>query len=918
MEQRPNPDALLARVRADAAREQRGKLKIFFGASAGVGKTYAMLEAAHLRRAEGVDVVAGVVVTHGRTETEALLNGLEILPAQRVAYRGTTLEEFDLDAALARRPQLILVDELAHTNAPGVRHPKRWQDVLEILDAGIDVYTTVNVQHLESLNDVVAQITGVVVRETVPDSVLEQADAVELIDLTPEDLRRRLAEGKVYVPQQAERAARSFFRPGNLHALRELALRCTADRVDAAMQDYRRDNAIRDPWPTTERLLVGIGPNPQAGRLIRAARRMAARLRAPWIVVYVETPAQLRLPESARDAVVQNLRLAESLGAETVTLSGDRASTVLLDYARQRNVSKIVVGKPENPRWREMLFGSVVDEVVRGSGQIDVYVISGDFGDTEPQGSATFAWTSPRSAYLWAALVAAGCTGLAALAYPYFSVSDLAMIYLPGVVLVANRFGRGPSILASILSVSGLNFFFTQPYFTLFVEDPRIVLTLVVLLLVALVISTLTARTRRQAHVAIQRERRTSALYALSRDYASTRGRENLLLAAVRHIGTIFEGHILIFLPDAMGHLSPWGGLEIRATEEMRALPAAPNSDEAAVARWAFEHGEPAGVGTNTLPGADGLYLPLRGTQELIGVLGLYAEPPRRVLGPEQLHLLETFTSQTALALERASLAQTAQQAAVQVESERTRNALLSSVSHDLRTPMAVVSGALSSVIDGWRSLPEPTRLDLLHNAYDEAERLNRLLANLLEMTRLEAGGIQARKEWQPLDEVVGAALSRLESRLAERPIAIDLPPDLPLVPLDTVLIEQVLVNLLENALKYTPPRSPLTIAAATERDAEGRQAVRVSIADRGPGLGAGTAERIFEKFDRGAQPVGGGAGLGLTISRGMVQAHGGRIYAENRVDGGAIFAFTLPLDGEPPVVAEDLPVEAAPMRQPS
>lgn len=463
MNERPDPDALLARWQADAARQSRGKLKIFFGASAGVGKTYAMLAAARTCQAEGGDVLAGVIETHGRLETAALLDGLERLPLRQIAYRGVTLHEFDLDAALARRPQLILVDELAHTNAPDCRHPKRWQDVLELLAVGIDVYTTVNVQHLESLNDIIAQITGVSVRETIPDSVLEEADAIELIDLAPEQLQQRLQEGKVYVPQQAERAIRNFFRTGNLHALRELALRAVADRVDADLQQYRLAHAIGEPWPTTERLLVCIGPNPDAGRLIRAARRMAARLRAPWIVLSVEAPGYLQLPAAERNAVTQNLRLAESLGAETAAVSGMRVSDTVLAYARQRNVSKIVVGKPDHPRWRDRLFGSTVDEIIRGSGAIDVYVITGDAGSVAPAFYASFARTSSQRAYLWALVIVVLCSGLAALLYPYFNVSDLAMIYLPGVVLVASLFGRGPAILASLLSVLGLNFFFTTP-----------------------------------------------------------------------------------------------------------------------------------------------------------------------------------------------------------------------------------------------------------------------------------------------------------------------------------------------------------------------------------------------------------------------------------------------------------------------
>ncbi|HMO55954.1 MAG TPA: sensor histidine kinase KdpD [Roseiflexaceae bacterium] len=903
MHTRPDPDALLARWKADEARQARGKLKIFFGASAGVGKTYAMLEAARTCHAEGIDVVAGVIEPHDRDETEAMLAGLEVLPRRTIVYRGVTLHEFDLDAALIRRPQLILVDELAHTNAPESRHPKRWQDVLELLAAGIDVYTTVNVQHLESLNDIITQITGVIVRETIPDSVIEQADAIALIDLTPDQLQQRMREGKVYLPQQAEQAARSFFRTGNLHALRELALRAVADRVDAEMERYRQDHAIREPWPASERLLVGIGPNPAASRLIRTARRMATRLRAPWIVLYVETPDLLRATPTEREVVIQNLRLAESLGAETVTLSGARVSETVLRYATQRNVSKIVVGKPANPRWRELVFGSAVDEIIRGSGVIDVYVITGDAGTAAPVVRPEFSSSSARSAYLWAGLVALGCTGLAVLIYPYINVSDLAMIYLPGIVLVAIRFGRGPSVLVSILSVICLNFFFTTPYLTLFVDDPRIVLTLMVMLLVALVISTLTARTHRQAETAIQREQHTSALYMLSRSYASTRGTTNLLNVAVQYTSGAFAARIAILLPDSEGVLRPWAGLPAWQNEATSSsMLFEPTEADIGIAHWVFDHGEPAGLSTNTLPSATAIYLPLSGTQGIVGVLGVQPAQVQQILNPEQRHLLDAFASQTAVAFERAVFAEVAQRTAVQMEAERTRNALLSSVSHDLRTPLAVVTGALSSVLDAGNGIDDATRIELLTNAYDEAERLSRLLNNILEMTRLEAGGMHARKEWHPLEEVVGAALTRLERQLGGRDILVELADDLPLIPLDAVLIEQVLVNLLENALKYTPATSPITISASVLNDTV-PPAVQVRVADRGPGVPPGSEDAIFTKFTRGLQPTQSGVGLGLTISRGIIHIHGGTIWCEARPGGGAVFVFTLPIEGTPPSI---------------
>jgi two-component system sensor histidine kinase KdpD len=660
-EQRPDPDALLARVQAEEAQQARGKLKIFFGAAAGVGKTYAMLEAAHARRADGVDVVVGWVDTHGRAETEALLQGLEVLPRRPLAYRGATMDEFDLDAALARRPALLLVDELAHTNVPGSRHAKRWQDVAELLEAGIDVYTTVNVQHLETLNDVVAQITGVIVRETVPDSMLERADEVELVDLPPDDLLQRLREGKVYVPRQIERAIQNFFQKGNLIALRELALRRMADRVDDQMQVYRRTHDIVETWPTTERLLVCVSPSPLAARLVRAARRMAARLRAEWLVVYVETPAHLRLPEADRDRVVQTLRLAQQLGAETVTLSGQKVSEELLTYARTRNVAKIVVGKPKVWRWRDRIFGSVVDELVWGSDEIDVYVLSGEADTLRPQVVHMLERHSDWPAYGRGLTVVVLCTVLAWLVSPLFGEPNLIMIYLLGVVAVARRSGRGPAILASVLSVVAFDFFFVPPYLTFAVSDVEYLVTFAVMLLVALIISTLTVRLQQQAEAAGQRERRTAALYAMSRDLANRRDTNSLLAAATRHISEVFESQVMLLLPDADGHLQTRGISAERDATEPRTL--ALDAKELGVAQWVYEHQQMAGLGTATLPGTEALYVPLIAVRGVVGVLGIRPDLPRRLLTLEQVHLLETFASQTALAIERAMLAEEAQNA---------------------------------------------------------------------------------------------------------------------------------------------------------------------------------------------------------------------------------------------------------------
>jgi two-component system sensor histidine kinase KdpD len=640
---RPDPEALLALANAEEERERRGKLKVFFGATAGVGKTFAMLQAAQELKRRGVDVVAGVVETHGRKETEALLGGLEILPPRRDEHRGVTLEEFDLDGALARRPAVLLVDELAHTNAPGSRHAKRWQDVEELLAAGLDVYTACNVQHLESLNDLIGKITGVVVRETVPDSILERADQVELVDLPPEELLKRLQEGKVYLPDQASRAAESFFRPGNLIALREIALRKTAERVEAQMQRYRELHGVAETWPVAERLLVAVSSGPNAARLVRAARRLAERLRAEWLVVYVETPAELRVAKAERDRVWQTLRLAEELGAETVTLSGERPAAEILRYARRRNVSKIVVGKPTRARWRDFLLGSVRDQLERESGDVDVYVIAGEAGEGWPAASRRPRPERNSRRYIAALAITAAASGLSILARPYLGPTNLVMIFLLGVVGTAFRFGRGPSVLASVLSVAAFDYFFVPPYYSFNVSDTEYLLTFGVMLITALVISTLTVRLRRQAEAADDRERRTAALYAMSRDLAAAKDTDEILHAAARHIHSVFLSQVLLLLPDPTGRVSERAGESVTFILDTR---------EHAVAQWVFDHGQAAGKTTGTLPAAKGLYLPLKTSRGIVGVLGVHPADPDSLAAPERLHFLEAFANQIALAVE--------------------------------------------------------------------------------------------------------------------------------------------------------------------------------------------------------------------------------------------------------------------------
>ncbi len=897
-EGRPDPEALLARVEADERSSSRGRLKIFFGAAAGVGKTFAMLEAAHERLSEGVDVVVGHVVTHGRPETEALLEGLPILPDRRVVHRGHVLEEFDLDAALARKPALLIVDELAHTNAPGSRHARRHQDVEELLRAGIDVHTTLNVQHVESLNDLVEQITGVTVRETVPDSVLEAADDVALVDLAPDELLARLREGKVYIPEQAERAMAHFFRKGNLTALREMALRLTADRVDAQMQVYRKAESGERTWPIAEKVLVCISPSPSAARVVRAGRRLARRLRAEWTVLFVEQPRHAALGEADRDYASQALRLAEQLGAEAVTIEAHDAIEEIVRHARARNVSKIVVGKPARFWWfREIFTGSFVARLARRSGDIDVYIVHGGSGEAAgPRPAAPEAERAVRWAgYAGAAATVAACTLVTGLMARRFAPSNLVMVYLVGVLIAATLWGRGPSLLAALLGVAAFDFFFVPPYLTFAVADYQYAVTFVVMALVGVTISTLTARIKEQADVSRRRERRTSALYSLSRELASTRSLDEMVAAVRRHVEEVFECEAEVYLEGAGSRL------ELRR-EDGPAFARDPK--EAAVAHWVHEHSEKAGRGTATLAGAGGLYLPLVGSRGTVGVLGVRLPPDRRPLGTDPMHLLETFANQAALALERAVLAREAHKHRLEAEGESLRNALLAAVSHDLRTPLAVISGAASSLAVSDALLDPEVRHDLVLTIHEEAERMARLANNLLDMARLQSRGVVLRREWQHLEEVFGAALRQLELPLKDRNVSVRLPEDLPLVPIDDVLIERVLVNLLENALRYTPSGTPIELAASA---APGE--VVVEVLDRGPGLVPGEEARIFEKFFRGEGATSRrGIGLGLAVARAIVEAHGGRIRAENRPGGGAAFRFTLPLKGEPPAPPAEPP----------
>jgi two-component system sensor histidine kinase KdpD len=883
---RPSPEALLA----EAAQEGRGKLKIFLGAAPGVGKTYEMLQSARRRKAEGVDVVIGVVETHGRKETEALLEGLEIVPRRRLTYEGRVLAEMDIDAVLARRPQLVLVDELAHTNAPGSRHPKRYLDVQELLAAGIDVHTTVNIQHVESLNDVIAQITHVRVRETVPDQVVDQAE-VEVIDLTPDDLIQRLREGKVYVPDQAERALKHYFSPGNLTALRELALRRAAERVDEQMVSYMQAHAIRGPWAAGERVLVCVNEEPGAGQLIRYAKRVADRLRGPWTALYVETARHQRLSETERDRIAEVMRLAEKLGADTITVPGQRVADDVLAYAHENNATQIIIGQSLRSRWFELLHGSVVRDLLRKAGNISVHVIAGEGEAPHPKRAKPRMSMEPIDplSYLVSTGFVALALGVAMLIDRYVDLENISLVFLAAVLASAVQYGLGPSVYAALLSVLCYNFFFLPPLYTFTIANPQNVVALFFFLIVAILTSTLTARTRTQAVISQRQAQTTAELYAFSKKLAGIAKLDDLLWATAHQIAAMLKVEVVILIPEG-------GTIAVRA-----GFPPEDRLDEAdlAAAKWCWDHNQPAGRGADTLPGARRLFLPLRTGRSPVGVLGINRRTPGPLFTPDERRLLDALADQAAVAIERTQLAADIDEARVLAETERLRSALLTSISHDLRTPLASIIGTITSLRSFGRLYDETTRDEMLATAQEEGERLNRFVANLLDMTRLDSGSVEVRREMLDLSDVVGSALQRCAKMLAGHKVTVELAPDLPMLPLDFLLVEQVLVNLLDNAAKYAPAGSRIDLLGRRE----GASAV-IEVRDEGPGIPAGDVERIFDKFYRvrSADRQRAGTGLGLAICRGFVEAQGGRIDAANRTDrDGAVFTIRMPIENPVP-----------------
>jgi len=892
---RPDPDALLNRLQQEEIRARKGRLKIFFGANAGVGKTYAMLSAAHAARLQGTPVVVGVVETHGRSDTAAMARDLPRLAQRQVAYRERVLPEFDLDAALAfgaaQPDALVLLDELAHSNVAGSRHPKRWQDAEELLDAGIDVWSTMNVQHLESLNDIVSGITGIRVWETVPDRVFDQADEVVVVDIPPDELLERLRTGKVYLPQQAERAAAHFFRKGNLLALRELALRRTADRVDDQMRAYRRASDVQPVWANREALLACVGLGVQGEKVVRTCARMAAQMGVPWHAVHVETPAALKQSREHEQAL-RVLRMAQSLGATTATLSAPDAAHALVRYAREHNLVRLVIGRREGRRWP--WHHPLSDRLAHHADDLDVLQVAlpalrGLSQRTAPpdaHGTADGAQTV-RSWRGYLAAVAA-CIAVAVLATPLVGVlelSNIVMLFLLAVVGVGLKFGRGPAVLAAFLGVGLFDFFFVAPRFSFAVSDVQYLLTFAVMLMVALVVGQLTAGLKVQAEAATQREHRVRSLYDMSRDLSAALLVEQVAEIGARFLQSEFRARSTLLLADEHDHLLP--------------LPGGTATVDPGVAQWAFDRVEPAGPGTDTLPSSACLVFPLKAPMRVRGVLALDLPDPRQ-LGPEQRRLLDTCASLLAISLERIHYIDVAQTSTVQIESERLRNSLLSAISHDLRTPLASLVGLSDTLVRGDAPLTEVQR-EVAQAIQTSALRMSALVNNLLDMARLQSGAVQLNRAWQPLEDVVGSALGSCAPALSGRDIQVRLPSDLPLLHLDAVLFERVLVNLLENAAKYTPPGSPVTVGAEV-RSSD----VVLTVDDQGPGLPEGGEERLFEKFERGGQRESAtpGVGLGLAICRAIVQAHGGRISGHNRhADGrivGARFEVLLPR-GTPP-----------------
>jgi two-component system, OmpR family, sensor histidine kinase KdpD len=877
---RPDPDALLAAIQKSEAATRRGKFKVFLGMAAGVGKTYAMLRAAQRAQREGIQVVVGYVETHGRKETEALLAGLPIIPRRKVEYRGVTLEEMDLDALLARHPQLAVVDELPHTNVPGSRHAKRYQDVIELLDAGIDVYTTMNVQHAESRVDTVRQITGSTVQETVPDSVLDGAE-MELIDLPPEDLLKRLDEGKVYLPERAELAMMNFFREGNLNALREMALRLAADHVGQDVHDYLQAMQISGPWRSGHRLLVAVSASPNSPHMIRWTRRLADNLDCPWLAIYVEQPQPLS--EENQERLTKHLALARELGAEVMTTADSDIARGILRVARQQNVTQIVVGKPGSDNALDWLAGGrLLRRLVRDSAHIELHIVRPETLEKgQPSSKWNWSWAdaSPPWQYAAGVSVVSVCTAVNAILLSRVGAQALALIYLLGVVLLAFFVGRGPTLATAAASALMWDYFFLPPRFTFYLTRVEDIMMFGMYFVVAIVLGQFATRVRWQERAERRREERSTALYLLTRDLADAANVDAVVSRLVRQVAQAFQANVAVLLRETDGNLA-------RAAHHASTF--AVSEKEQSVAAWAFRFGKAAGRFTDNLPVAAAIYLPLQTTRGPIGVLGVALEGDHQPT-LEQRDLLDAYARQAALVLDRLRLDAEAQQAELLAESEKLSKALLNSISHELRTPISAITTAATALVEG--RTPESLRDTLAHEIQEGASRLNRLVSNLLDMTRLESGKVKPRLDWCDPADLINVALRQNERELAAHKIVLALQPPLPLVKMDFVLIEQALNNLLLNAAHYTPAGTTVEVKASATADE-----LTIAVSDHGPGLPAESLPHLFEKFYRAPGSPAGGTGLGLSIVKGLVEAHTGQVEARNRPGGGAEFAIHLPI----------------------
>jgi two-component system sensor histidine kinase KdpD len=882
---RPDPDKLLEKIQHEQKISGRGTLKIFFGACAGVGKTYAMLNEAQQRFRDGVDVVAGLVETHGRIDTIKMLEGLPQIPRKKIVHRGVEVLEFDIDEALLRKPTLLILDELAHTNAPGSRHPKRWMDVEELLSRGIDIYTTLNVQHLESINDLVARTSGIQVKETVPDRVFDHADHVSLVDIPTDELLNRLKSGKVYIAEQARKNAEdNFFEKRNLIALRELALRRTAERVDAQMGIENAAGDSRRETMLSEKIMVCVGHDSLSTRIIRHAKRLATRMKVPWFAVYVETGRHYRLGKKNQVTVERNMQLAERMGATVIFLKGDNAVEDLLTFARERGISRIIVGLRHRGWLRDFLVGTLAEKLIRKSGNVEINVI------TEASGKRNFRLLFPTlsakpTGFVYAIFAIVLCTiGL----LPFrdkIEPTNLVMLYLIAVMLVASRFGTWPSILASVLGVGTFNFFFTKPYHTFDVHYEGYHLTFVVMLIASLLIGSIASRLRLQAMFYRQKETEIRHLFSLAKVLSSTRGHDNMAAAAAKYVSDVLNAVVMVWIPSDSQELQLISSVDMKV--DLR---------EKSAAQWAFENGQQAGAGTDTLSATKGRYMPLMEEDRVVGVMGVIPLKEQQ-LQPEQLTMLEAFSTIIAISLQRATKTLEAEQSRIEVEAQKLRNTLLQSVSHDLRTPLVSISGLSSELLAKQGYLPEKAE-EMVKTIYDQSSRLSKMVKNILDITGLESGKMKLNKQPYFLEEIIGSALMHLKNILPENAVDFNIRAK-DLIEVDGLLIEQVFTNLLENAVKYN--RSSLSITISVE---DKKKYLQIYVVDNGPGITEGEEGKIFEKFHKGIKE---GTGLGLPICKSIIEAHGGQIWAKNREAGGAMFIFTLPKSETPmPVINEE------------